>query len=61
MWTEEIYYENCDKCDSCLPESDLLYDDYADKYFCDDDCFYEWASDNFETVSIYYGERNLGL
>lgn len=49
----------CARCRATLPSGDALYDMRTEFSFCDDDCFREWADDNYEYVVEYYCERNI--
>ena len=49
----------CANCGGYVPVGDALFDEMGERYFCDKTCFYEWADDNFETVSEYYWRMNI--
>ncbi len=48
------------KCANCKREiDDGLYDDYREQYYCDNDCFNDWADGNFEEVVLFYAKMNV--
>lgn len=56
------YADNTEACASCQAagfDIDMLYDERNENYFCDEDCFLEWADANFEEVSRYYYDANI--
>lgn len=51
----------CANCGASRVYSDLIFDEYAENFYCDDSqCFDEWASDNAEVVNGFYFEINCG-
>lgn len=48
----------CARCRAEVPSGDALYDERTQLAFCDEDCFREWADDNYEYVVDYYYELN---
>ena len=47
-------------CANCGVTNVSLYDDRADIYFCDEQCFREWAEDKgAEIVREFYRELNV--
>ena len=49
-------------CSGCLghkPVGDMLYDFHAMIFFCDRECFDEWADKSTETISEYYYRMNI--
>lgn len=51
---------NCAQCRGIISAEDALYDEHAENYFCDRDCFNEWTDGNFSEVSEYYFRHNVG-
>lgn len=49
----------CTQCDGQLVPEDALYDDRTYAYFCDNDCFRDWADDNNEEVVEFYERLNI--
>ena len=52
------------KCANCGVTNVSLYDDRAELYFCDEQCFREWADDSgpsggAEIVREFYRELNV--
>ena len=48
------------KCATCGSKKVALYDDRAELYFCDEQCFDEWAEDaGAETVIDFYKNLNI--
>ena len=51
----------CTQCNAVISESaTAVYDDYYDQYFCDRQCFEEWAIDNSELIQRFYERMNVG-
>lgn len=50
----------CANCAGRRAIGDMLFDERAEHYVCDRECFNEWADANFEHVSEYYYEMNIG-
>lgn len=49
----------CENCGAKRLASDLLFDEYAEIYLCDRECFYEWHDTNPEIVADYYYRMNI--
>ena len=49
----------CEQCNSPLTPEDAVYDDNTYRYYCDMECFYDWADDNVEDVIEYYERMNV--
>ena len=48
------------KCVTCGTTSVSLYDERSEFYFCDEQCFREWAEDaGAEIVREFYRELNV--
>lgn len=46
----------CANCGGAKDVTDAVFDEMAEHYVCDRQCFDEWALDNAETVGeFYYG------
>lgn len=41
-----------------VPE-DAVYDDRTSTYYCNEDCFRDWADDNFEEITAFYERMNV--
>lgn len=51
---------NCIACGVNRPTGELQYDDQAEHFICDRDCFHDWADANIEVVADYYYESVIG-
>lgn len=49
----------CESCGAQVAVGDALYDERAEHYLCDRDCFYDWCEANSERVGDYYYEMNI--
>ncbi|QIG62575.1 hypothetical protein [Sporosarcina phage Lietuvens] len=53
----------CNECNADLnaadPHTDATYDDHAQVYYCDVDCFRAWADGHFDEVTAYYERMNV--
>jgi len=49
----------CSGCGGYKPVGDMLYDYHACIFFCDHECFDEWADDNLDEVIKYYYRMNV--
>lgn len=47
----------CNHCNWKRYVEDTIYDRYNEQYYCDSDCFYEWAENNIEIVELYYKQN----
>ena len=51
--------EECANCGASRPYSDMIFDEHAEHFYCDNTwCFEEWASDNLGDVIEYYFVMN---
>lgn len=50
---------NCDQCGGLVDLDDALYDEHSEQYFCDRECFLDWADDHFDEVTEFYEKLNL--
>lgn len=54
---------NCAQCNAILdatdPHTEAAYDEQAQQYFCDVDCFRDWADEHFDEVTAYYEKMNV--
>lgn len=49
----------CVNCGASRLIGDMYFDEKAEHYVCDRECFDEWHDDNPEIVGDYYFEGNL--
>jgi len=49
----------CANCRGLTWIGDALYDERGGIYFCDTQCYYEWADANFEIIADYYYHGNI--
>jgi len=49
----------CVNCGAERLASDLLFDEQAEHYVCDRECFDEWHENNIEEVGDYYWRMNI--
>lgn len=50
------------ECANCGTEAlweDMLFDERAETFFCDNKCFRDWADDNYDEVVTYYAMMNV--
>lgn len=54
------------KCNSCGkpldttdPHTDAAYDERQAQYFCNVDCFRDWADEHFEVITEFYERMNV--
>ncbi len=45
--------------DATDPHTDAVYDDNTKRYFCDVDCFRDWADEHFEDIVAFYEKMNV--
>lgn len=50
---------SCVVCGGHTLETDALYDEKEEHYYCDDGCFEEWCDDNFAEVVNFYKGLNV--
>lgn len=43
---------------SCRQPNPKLYDEYEERYFCDDYCLVDYVAENPEEFAYYYGKNN---
>lgn len=52
-----------DKCATCYAPiyvgKSAVYDERTNQYFCDRQCFRDWADDNFDEVCEFYESMNV--
>lgn len=51
---------DCVSCGASRPCTDAVYDEMQDHYYCDKDCFVDWAGMYSGLVDGYYYEMNCG-
>ena len=56
--TNRITKENCAHCGAVITRGVTLFDEYIDGYYCDMDCFEEWA-DHTQKPLEYYARHNV--
>lgn len=44
---------------SCRQPKPKLYDEYKERYFCDDACLVDYVAEYAEEFADYYGEINV--
>lgn len=54
----------CVQCDveinhDIIAKNGVLFNEIEDVFYCDKQCYDEWASDNVEKVSEYYYRMNV--
>lgn len=49
----------CENCKGFLNVDDALFDEQTEIFFCDDDCFDEWADDHFDDIMKEYKQMNI--
>lgn len=53
----------CAQCNAQLdatdPHTEATYDEQAQSYYCNIDCFRDWADDNFDAVTEFYEKLNV--
>ena len=55
---EQVGY--CAYCGCEIVEgSSVLYDDYRDQHFCDEQCYEEWFNENLEKLRSEYQALNI--
>lgn len=52
---------SCVNCENRLPLNEAVIDEYKENYFCDGQCFDEWASDYLEILLHFYKDLNVYL
>lgn len=56
---KDEHAEQCASCDSSDDVMDMLYDELSGRYFCDKNCFLEWADAYYEEICDYYYRMNI--
>lgn len=49
----------CESCNASRPIGDMEFDEHAEIYLCDRQCFDDWHGDNAEKVGDYYYRMNI--
>ena len=48
----------CAECLNKITGGTAVYDDNAQLYFCDGDCFYGWTDRHIEKIEAFYASMN---
>ena len=57
--TIEVPTASCVNCGATRPVDVMLFDEQAEHFVCDRECFDEWHDANQEEVGDYYFEMNI--
>lgn len=49
----------CAQCNATLSPEDGAYDEQTQAYFCNVDCFRDWADEHFEEITEFYERMNV--
>lgn len=49
----------CSQCNAEVSPEDASYDERQAQYFCNVDCFRDWADEHFEVITEFYERMNV--
>lgn len=50
---------SCAQCNATISPEDAAYDERQAQYFCNVDCFRDWADEHFEVITEFYERMNV--
>ena len=50
---------SCTQCSASISPEDAAYDEEQAQYYCNVDCFRDWADDNSDVITEYYESMNV--
>lgn len=56
---EDTELVECKGCGGQMFWNRALFDDRHENFFCDEECFKEWAIDNVELITEFYQKMNV--
>lgn len=55
----DVMTVSCTQCNALSSSEDMSYDERQAQYFCNVDCFRDWADEHFEVITEFYERMNV--